>query len=132
MGRGVAEVIDEPVAGEGRSLLQSARLFEEVRCARHNSQAHLGGHPGHGVLIERLDYDIQFADDQESWRLDPTQGFVGQIRPTTARHHRANQALLHCGCNQRRSGAGRGSKEADRESGDVGLGLEPQRCSRKT
>src|SRR5438876_8377878 len=66
----VSEMPKEPLARERSYMIQSARLLEQVRRARHDLEPCFGPHLAHRRLVHIDDRCVQSADDEQRRRDD--------------------------------------------------------------
>jgi hypothetical protein len=103
----------EPPSGKARHLFECARLFEQMRRARHDLELHFGRHPIHRLSIELNHGKVVCTDDQQCWRAHIDERISRQIGPAAARDHGAHLARTIGSRNERGTASGAGAKQAD-------------------
>ena len=80
----VHQVVDEPITCELGRHLQRARLLEEMRSTRHDTQARLAPHLGLRFTVELEHQRVVAPDDQQRGRLDVAEPRRCEVGTTAA------------------------------------------------
>jgi hypothetical protein len=80
----LAQVLDEPLAGQGRHALECARLLEQVPGARHDHEPGLTAQQALGEAVELDHVGVLLPHDQQRRRGDARECVAREVRSAAA------------------------------------------------